>query len=138
MPRQIEPKSKSAQDSDLCHGGKSYGCMKVLEYSKDGDGNNIYDKESYRTLHPHKKANPVNCRKCGTYMGCRICAQPPCEMVCLNCRDWATKESLATHGRMVRDPEKLKEAWKIVRMRESGSITDNDVDRLFADLWATP
>jgi len=68
-------------------------------------------------------------------MGCTTCCQGASDRVCLVCHDWATKIALEVHGPMVRDPDVLGSAMKIVEMRNQGQITDRESEQLFSELW---
>ena len=74
----------------------------------------------------------INCRLCDRKI---VTDQPRWEIVCYYCQDWACSEGLEQHGKMVKNKEIQNEAWKIVRMRALGHITDADVDRLYRDLF---
>ncbi len=67
---------------DKCNGGNSFGC--------------------YRGEHDKSRRNPnIRCMTCNQRMGCGICCQIPRELLCLNCKDWATKAALNAHGHVV-------------------------------------
>jgi hypothetical protein len=102
---------------DLCRGGRSYGCKKII-----GD-----TETEGPTLGPHKKVSGgYYCRFCEEYMGCKLCAQNPSELVCLRCHDWALDVGEKKHGRMVKDREKGAEALKLVSMIYDGRISLDD------------
>ena len=69
-------------------------------------------------------------------MGCSLCADKPRDMVCNNCKDWATDLAERTHGRMVKDTDTRINAMKIVMMRYEGSINDDEAGKLFSQLFA--
>lgn len=75
-------KKSKAQEQEKCNGGNSFGCS--------------------HTEHDRSKRNPnIRCMKCDQRMGCGICVQIARELLCLNCRDWATKTALRAHGHVV-------------------------------------
>lgn len=75
-----------------------------------------------------------SCRKCKAWMGCNRCIDDVASLICRNCQDWANNISESVHGRLVRG-EESEEAWKIVKMRETGKITDDDCDEFFRRLF---
>jgi hypothetical protein len=111
---------------DLCRGGRSYGCKKIIgDIETEGP-----------TLGPHKKVGGgYYCRFCDEYMGCKLCAQNPSELVCMCCHDWALNAGEKKHGRMVRDRTLGAEALRITRMIYRGSLTQEDGEKLMSELF---
>jgi len=130
-------KKKVTRLSDIkrtpCSGGNSFDC-KVITNNKGVEAGELKAGEHYQGFRK-------SCYRCGTYLGCSVCAQNDSELICLNCDsdlnppgNWGTKRAMRKHGRIIRDPEVAKEAWKIVKMRENGQINQQEQDKLFADL----
>jgi hypothetical protein len=63
----------------MCAGGRSYG----------------------RRRAEHEKGSDVYCYRCNTLMGCIWCCEPPEELICLVCHNWAHKRGVARHGDIV-------------------------------------
>jgi hypothetical protein len=123
MPK---PKKEPVATGDLCRGGRSFGCKKIV-----GDA----EKEG-PVLGPHKTTNGgYRCRFCNEYMGCKLCAQSPSELVCLRCHDWAMDAGEKKHGRMVKDREKGAEALKLVNMIYDSRISSEDGLKCMSDLF---
>jgi hypothetical protein len=92
---------------------------------------------SYNRLrHEHKlgKIEDVLCFRCHKRMGCSGCCERAKNLICLLCHDWATKQALGEHGRMVAQ-DKREDAMKIVVMAYEGKVTEPEADLLFEQLW---
>ena len=108
------PKPEKKELIKKCSGGNSFGCRR----SEHKQGKFLFQ-----------------CRLCNQFMGCSVCAQNPMELICNRCRDWATRAALQTHGKMV--PEhKRTDAMKIVMLRFTGKLSQQDAEREFSELWA--
>ena len=75
-----------------CRGGPSFGCKHIVSYEPGKDS---------KALGPHEPVEPRRCKRCRVYLGCKLCAQIPSELICLRCHDWATNEAEQEHGAMV-------------------------------------
>ena len=107
-------KSKEAEkDKPQCRGGYSFGCR--------------------HEPHDFGKVKNVLCYKCSTRLGCSFCVERVTELICNRCHDWASKEALDKHGRMV-PREKGAEMMKIVMMIHAGKVTVDDGQKLFDEL----
>lgn len=73
------PKNAKKEQPELCQGGRSYN----------------------RRKHKHEAAETVNCYRCGAVMGCKACCEPPHELICLACNNWASRAGLEKHGDVV-------------------------------------
>lgn len=97
-----EPKSV------LCVGGRSFGC---------------------RRMEPHATTNKYYCYRCNADLGCKLCAQPLNELICLRCRDNGSQEAEDKHGRMVRDRDLGAEAFALIGKVLTGKISEADAVR---------
>ena len=100
-----------------CEGGRSYGCKK---------------------MDPHVSAVHYLCHRCGTKLGCKLCAMIPVELVCMVCRDVATPRAVKRHGTIVHDRDLGTEALRIVSMIFKGSVTQEDGEKLISELFHPP
>jgi hypothetical protein len=108
MPRAREEKPQEPK----CHGGRSFDCRRD----------------------EHDQGTKLFCERCKIYLGCSRCANRRADLICLVCDNWANPTALRKHGRMIRDKELASEYWKIVNMRMSGALTQEESDRSFLDL----
>ena len=120
MPKE----KKETLEADQCKGGLSFHCKK---------GPYRWGEEKWFDY--HNRGKPYYCRNCKTYMGCSKCAQIPQEVVCLRCKDWALIEGEKEHGKMIRDREKGIEAFRIVSMVASRSMTKAEGLKLVSELF---
>ena len=54
-----------------------------------------------RRKEAHEKGTPVLCYRCSAVMGCRWCCEPPRELICLHCHNWASRRGVERHGDVV-------------------------------------
>jgi len=89
------PKTKP-KDPPLgkCIGGYSFGC-RVDE-------------------HPYGRLVNIFCMNCKARQGCSLCVQPPEELACKRCHQWATPKALKFHGPMVAHDKLLVEVQRII------------------------
>ena len=77
MPRRENTAKKD--EVTQCDGGNSYNCRRE----------------------PHDEKRRVFCYRCDTLMGCEACCERPSELICLNCRNWATQLGVRRHGSVI-------------------------------------
>lgn len=68
-----------ADKGETCTGGRSFNCRTV----------------------EHPAGDAVQCYRCGTYLGCRRCAERPSEVICLECHNWGSRRGVKVHGNVV-------------------------------------
>jgi hypothetical protein len=116
MLRKFELVPKQTQEKiRACFGGRSFNCR--------------------REGHPVGKVPDILCWRCKTRMGCSRCVESPRDRICLVCHEWATKIAYENHGPIEKEPVIARDAMKIVQMRKSGQITDQESEQLFSELW---
>ena len=64
--------------------------------------------------HPYGKVANIYCLNCKARMGCSLCCEPPQDLACSRCRQWATRKALEYHGPMVPVDKVLTEVQKII------------------------
>lgn len=109
MPR--EPKTPKR----LCPGGLSYGRR--------------------REEHELGRRPDILCYRCKKRLGCSSCVASAYDLICLSCHDWGTERAMERHGPMVKDRERQAAGWKIVLMADAGTLIEEDIDRLFQELF---
>lgn len=108
-------KSGNGSKPDECRGGNSMNC-------------------NHRT---HRKQQDVFCWRCKQRMGCTGCCEIERDRVCLNCRDWANRAALDTHGPLIKDKGKCAEGFRIVSMIALRSIDPADGEQLLSELFGS-
>lgn len=123
----------------VCAGGRAFG-FKQTSGTHRFRTPKTYDDWSRGLIGIHiekdEAARAYRCRKCQTFMGCWTCAGDIATLICNQCEDWANDISERVHGRMVKDPELARECWKIVDMRRSGQIGDDDIVPMFKNIFS--
>lgn len=102
----IMPRAKSAAPKldRECRGGLSEGCQ--------------HDK------HEKSKRTPdISCFRCGARMGCGLCCYIAAELVCLVCKDWATKTAVRVHGSIRRLT--IEESERELRLIAQGAVKED-------------
>ena len=64
--------------------------------------------------HPFGKIRNIYCLNCKARMGCSLCCEPPQDLACSRCRQWATRKALEFHGPMVPVDKVLIEVQRII------------------------
>lgn len=105
----------AAPKSVLCVGGRSFGCKRI---------------------EPHATVNKYHCHRCNADLGCKLCAQPIDELICLNCRDNGSREAEEKHGRMIRDRQLGAEAFALIGKIFDGKVTEADAIRTMREGFA--
>jgi hypothetical protein len=137
MPK-ATTKKEPTPTGDLCHGGKSFNCKKIVIGSGESEGPTLAAHMAIK-WEREKDGSPVkggyHCRFCNEYMGCKMCAERPSELVCLRCNDWALNAGEKKHGRMVKDREKGAEGLRLVSMIYDGRMSMEDGLKCIEDLF---
>lgn len=128
-----KPIRKTNVDEVICAGGNSFGCKFLT--GEDEDKNLMAPGKHLRGKWWR------GCYRCGTYLGCSLCAERIDELICLNCDkdlrppgNWGTTQAMRKHGRIVRDKDTASSAFSIIRLRLDGKIDEKEQNKLFADL----